>query len=120
MFKKRVVEKAYEVYSGLSPAAIPVVQPTIASPKQYGYRTKLTPHFDAPPRSAQLKKQEAKPGAQKTRADVEPERWKPRIGFDQKGRKSVLDIEVGNRRSSFKKSIFRAEQVFRNVLSVHL
>lgn len=32
---------------------MPIVQDTIASPKQWGYRTKITPHFDAPPKGMQ-------------------------------------------------------------------
>lgn len=75
--KKRVVEKAYETFSGLESAFVPSVLPTIASPMQYGYRTKITPHFDVPPKSA-----------------VKSKDWEIRIGFDQKGRRSVMDIEV--------------------------
>ena len=74
--KKRVVEKAYETFSGLESAFVPAVLPTIASPKQYGYRTKITPHFDVPPKSAKSKD------------------WEVRIGFDQKGRRNAMDIEV--------------------------
>jgi tRNA (uracil-5-)-methyltransferase len=75
--KKRVVEKAYESFSGLECTFVPSVLPTIASPKQYGYRTKITPHFDVPPKSGAKSKD-----------------WEVRIGFDQKGRRSVMDIEV--------------------------
>jgi tRNA (uracil-5-)-methyltransferase len=44
--KRRVVEKAFANFSGLIPELVPNVEPTFASPKQYGYRTKLTPHFE--------------------------------------------------------------------------
>lgn len=74
-FKQRVVEKAYRYYSDLPGESIPSPLPTIGSPLQYGYRTKITPHFDAPPKG-KLK-----------------EDWKLYIGFDTKGRRQVLDIE---------------------------
>jgi tRNA (uracil-5-)-methyltransferase len=54
----------------LSPDLVPQVGPTIASPLQYGYRTKLTPHFDAPKPNIDLA-----------------------IGFLEKGRRRVVDIE---------------------------
>lgn len=51
---------------------LPEIHPTYASPKQYNYRTKLTPHFDIPKKGL-----------------TEP----PPIGFGVKGRTTVLDIE---------------------------
>ena len=69
----------------LSPSAVPIVLPTIGSPKQYHYRTKITPHFEAPPKKA--------------RADPPPATIKPdwlKIGFNQIGKKSVIDIEVSH------------------------
>lgn len=42
--KKRIVEKAYANFSGLIPELVPAVGDTLPSPRQYGYRTKLTPH----------------------------------------------------------------------------
>lgn len=101
-FKKRVVEKAYEEFSRLDPSSVPTVLGTIPSPKQYGYRTKLTPHFDAPPRSLQSKnKGKGKTTSEDTEmADDAPiilgngKPWVTRIGFDQKGRRTVMDIEV--------------------------
>jgi tRNA (uracil-5-)-methyltransferase len=74
--KRQVVEKAYRYFSSLAPDMIPSPLPTIGSPLQYGYRTKITPHFDAPPKG-------------KAR-----ENWEPWIGFDSKNRRKVLDIEV--------------------------
>ncbi len=47
--KKTIVEKAYKNFSDLLPELVPKVEDTIGSPLQYGYRTKLTPHFDTPP-----------------------------------------------------------------------
>ncbi|CAN9282346.1 unnamed protein product [Alternaria alternata] len=47
--KKTIVEKAYKNFSNLPPELIPTIGDTIGSPLQYGYRTKLTPHFDGPP-----------------------------------------------------------------------
>ena len=51
--KKTTVTKAYARFSGLSPAEMPPIQDTIGSPKQWGYRTKITPHFDAMPKFMQ-------------------------------------------------------------------
>lgn len=76
-FKQQVVERAYDMYTGLLPAgSIPPIGPTIPSPKQYGYRTKITPHFDVP---------SAKRAAG----------WEITIGFGERGRAArILDIEV--------------------------
>ncbi len=46
--KRRVVENAFKHYSALDPALLPAVRPTMASPKDRAYRTKLTPHFELP------------------------------------------------------------------------
>jgi tRNA (uracil-5-)-methyltransferase len=51
---------------------VPEIEPTVGSPLQFEYRTKLTPHFDVPR------------GGLKT---------PPTIGFGQRGRKAVVDIE---------------------------
>lgn len=73
--KREVVVKAYQNFSGLRPDQIPEVQPTMGSPLQYKYRTKLSPHFTF------------------------PARWNPRprnvpaIGYNMKGRNKVMDIE---------------------------
>jgi len=65
----------------LPPGLVPDALPTIASPKNYGYRTKITPHFDVPP-----KKRKAGEKGEKE--------WQIRIGFGEKGRRAVMDIEV--------------------------
>ena len=81
--KRDVVVKAYLNFSSLPPSAVPVALPTIGSPKQYHYRTKITPHFEAPPKKA--------------RADPPPATPKPdwlKIGFNEIGKKTVIDIEV--------------------------
>ncbi|KAH0838813.1 S-adenosyl-L-methionine-dependent methyltransferase [Lanmaoa asiatica] len=80
--KRDVVIKAYQNFSNLPSSAVPTVLPTIGSPKQYHYRTKITPHFEAPPKKA--------------RADPPPAISKPdwlKIGFNEIGKKSVIDIE---------------------------
>ncbi|KAK6384592.1 tRNA(m5U54)methyltransferase [Exophiala oligosperma] len=74
--KKTIVEKAFQNFSNLDPSLIPPVGETIGSPLQYGYRTKLTPHYDGPPKR-------------------NPKFWPddpPPIGFHTKNRR-VLDIE---------------------------
>lgn len=73
--KRNVIRKAYANFSNLSPDLLPEIGETIGSPLQYGYRTKLTPHFDGPRKGFKL-------------GDKVPE-----IGFMIKGRRSVMDIE---------------------------
>jgi len=83
--KRSIVEKAYKNFSQLSPDQIPIIRDTIGSPLQYGYRTKLTPHFDGPPgyRSRTNKRKGIKQAFEET----------PEIGFMQKGQRKTLDIE---------------------------
>ncbi|KAF2483090.1 S-adenosyl-L-methionine-dependent methyltransferase [Neohortaea acidophila] len=81
--KRRVVEKAYENFSNLPASAVPEVGDTIASPLQYGYRTKLTPHFDGPPSG----RRDRRSGQKVTWPEVPP------IGYMQKGTRKTLDIE---------------------------
>ncbi|KAL2068828.1 hypothetical protein VTL71DRAFT_15166 [Oculimacula yallundae] len=83
--KKTIVEKAFKNFSDLPPELIPLIGDTIGSPLQYGYRTKLTPHFDGPP--GYLSKKDRMSGARKYFDKV------PDIGFMQKGLKKTLDIE---------------------------
>jgi tRNA (uracil-5-)-methyltransferase len=83
--KKTIVEKAYKNFSQLPPELVPMIQDTIGSPLQYGYRTKLTPHFDGPP--GYLSKASKQMGAKKSFEKV------PEIGFMQKGMRKTLDIE---------------------------
>ncbi|KAI9753796.1 MAG: tRNA(m5U54)methyltransferase [Lichina confinis] len=81
--KKEVVEKAYLNFSDLDPKVVPGVEETFASPLQYGYRTKLTPHFSAP-------RSWSKPGPAGTKAAA---RDVPPIGYTRKGSRQMLDIE---------------------------
>lgn len=75
--KRGVVEKAYAHFSELtSKGLLPTIGPTIGSPLQYNYRTKLTPHFDGP-----------------RKGGFNPDLPPPPIGFNFKGRRNVLDIE---------------------------
>jgi len=76
--KRTIVEKAFRNFSGLSPSQVPEVGDTMGSPLQYGYRTKLTPHFDGPPR---------KKGGERKFTEV------PQIGFTRKNMRQVMDIE---------------------------
>ncbi|CAK7223252.1 tRNA(m5U54)methyltransferase [Sporothrix bragantina] len=83
--KRRVVERAYRHFSQLPPESVPPVRDTMPSPLQYGYRTKLTPHFDGPPGFRRKNK------ARHTLTEV------PDIGFMAKagtgGARATLDIE---------------------------
>ncbi|KAK8130732.1 hypothetical protein PG999_003112 [Apiospora kogelbergensis] len=76
--KRRIVEKAYRNFSELPPELIPTIQDTIGSPLQYGYRTKLTPHFDGPS------------GWSRGR---NPFTSRPPIGYMPKGSRKTIDIE---------------------------
>ncbi|KOS48819.1 hypothetical protein ACN38_g280 [Penicillium nordicum] len=77
--KRRIVEKAYANFSGLIPELVPTIGETFASPMQFGYRTKLTPHF-------------AHGGAGKGSKDGEEPKVPP-IGFTYKNRRLDMDIE---------------------------
>ncbi|KAG2753493.1 S-adenosyl-L-methionine-dependent methyltransferase [Suillus brevipes Sb2] len=84
--KRNVVIKAYQNFSNLPKETIPDVLPTIASPLQYGYRTKITPHFEAPTKRA---RKEAESGSA---SSTEKPSWL-KIGFNEIGKRTVLDIE---------------------------
>jgi tRNA (uracil-5-)-methyltransferase len=81
--KKKIVEKAFRNFSSLDPSLVPEVQDTVSSPLQYGYRTKLTPHFDQPAsfRAARRK------GEKTLWPEVPP------IGFMVKNTRKTMDIE---------------------------
>ncbi|KAJ4307209.1 tRNA(m5U54)methyltransferase [Collariella sp. IMI 366227] len=78
--KKNVVVKAYRNFSQLAPELVPGILDTIGSPLQYGYRTKLTPHFDQP-------KGNPRRGFKKPHSSM------PAFGFTPKSTRDVLDIE---------------------------
>lgn len=84
--KRSIVEKAYRNFSSLTPEVIPTIGETIGSPLQYGYRTKLTPHFDGPPGSM-TRKAKRDPSERKRFESVPP------IGFNLKGTRKIIDIE---------------------------
>ena len=81
--KRTIVEKAYRNFSNLPATVVPAVGDTIGSPLQYGYRTKLTPHFDGPPGGRRDKRH----GKQVIWPEV------PAIGFMLKGTRKTMDIE---------------------------
>jgi tRNA (uracil-5-)-methyltransferase len=82
--KKSIVEKAYRNFSNLPPELIPTIGDTIGSPLQYGYRTKLTPHFDGPPDS---RRSDGRNGIIRKFEELPP------IGFMKKGSRTTIDIE---------------------------
>lgn len=85
--KKTIVERAFRNFSDLPPELVPPVLDTFGSPLQYGYRTKLTPHFDGPP-GFQGKRRGGAPKEKKVLQEM------PDIGFMLKGGpRRVLDIE---------------------------
>jgi tRNA (uracil-5-)-methyltransferase len=76
-FKRTTIIKAFKRYFTVDNPSIPEVSETHPSPIQYGYRTKITPHFDMP-RSA------SRGGGPQSPKE---------IGFVEKGRRRILDIE---------------------------
>jgi len=81
--KRSIVEKAYKNFCNLPAHLIPAIGDTIGSPLQYGYRTKLTPHFDGPPGGRRDRRQ----GVKAVFSEVPP------IGFMLKGTRKTMDIE---------------------------
>ena len=84
--KKTIVYRAYKNFSALVPELIPEIGDTVGSPLQYGYRTKLTPHFDRPPGNRNRADRRSGLG-ERGFAEVPP------IGFMQKGTRRTIDIE---------------------------
>lgn len=84
--KKTIIEKAYLNFSTLTPELIPAIDDTVASPLQYSYRTKLTPHFDGPPGS--LSRKVRRDNSVKRRFEEIPP-----IGFNLKNIRRTIDIE---------------------------
>ncbi len=85
LHKKTIIERAYHNFSSLTPDVVPEIGSTIGSPLQYGYRTKLTPHFDGPPGS--MSRKARLNGKRKGFEEVPP------IGFILKGTRKTIDIE---------------------------
>jgi tRNA (uracil-5-)-methyltransferase len=85
--KRTVVERAYQNFSKLPASSVPKVGDTVGSPLIYGYRTKLTPHFDGPP----MARKELK----SIRMNGKTVDWPsvPNIGFMLKGTRKTMDIE---------------------------
>jgi tRNA (uracil-5-)-methyltransferase len=81
--KKTIVEKAYRNFSGLPASVMPPIGDTMGSPLEYGYRTKLTPHFDGPPGQRRAGRK-----GEKAKFDEVPP-----IGFMLKGTRKTIDIE---------------------------
>lgn len=85
--KRSIVERAYHNFSNLPASSVPTVGDTVGSPLIYGYRTKLTPHFDGPP----IRRKELKT----IRSNGQKVDWAevPNIGFMLKGTRKTMDIE---------------------------
>ncbi|GAA6013747.1 hypothetical protein JCM10207_008178 [Rhodosporidiobolus poonsookiae] len=96
--KQDVVRRAFANFSGLDPSLVPAVGLTLPSPLQYAYRTKLTPHFQTPPtgkpKGGRSKKMSVEAAAKEDEARLKRrDDWELTIGFEQKGRRRILDIE---------------------------
>lgn len=83
--KRNVVVKAYKNFSDIPPSLMPPIESTMPSPLQYNYRTKITPHFEAP-----TKTQRNDPKNPKN--DTDKPEWFS-IGFNRVGTHKVIDIE---------------------------
>ncbi len=86
--KRSIIVKAYQNFSNIIPELVPPVGDTIGSPLQYGYRTKLTPHFDGPPGSLRRNRKGRFDGEERKGFDEVPP-----IGFMLKGTRKTMDIE---------------------------
>ncbi|MCJ1413997.1 tRNA(m5U54)methyltransferase [Xylographa parallela] len=84
--KKTIIESAYKNFSNLPSKLVPDTGSTIGSPLQYGYRTKLTPHFDGPPGRHGR-------GPRKDGTERQGFTEVPPIGFMLKGMRRTIDIE---------------------------
>ncbi|SCZ88347.1 BZ3500_MvSof-1268-A1-R1_Chr2-1g04351 [Microbotryum saponariae] len=126
--KRTVVRKAFANFSKLPPSSIPPIGPTLRSPLEYQYRTKLTPHFQTPPtgpKKKQFKGKDKVGGGEEE--EVPTKKWELTIGFEQKGRKRVIDIEecvIGTKvineeykvqREEVKKRVISLELPYRNI-----
>ncbi|THG93842.1 hypothetical protein EW026_g7504 [Hermanssonia centrifuga] len=92
--KQEVLVKAYQNFSDLPQELIPAISPTMSSPLQYGYRTKLTPHFDRLPKAKM--------------ADTVLDGSRPdwfKIGFNGSGTRTVIDIERRRRLYTYKQGV---------------
>ncbi|AET39970.1 tRNA (uracil(54)-C(5))-methyltransferase Ecym_5199 [Eremothecium cymbalariae DBVPG len=80
--KKDTISSAYKFFAPrlLAESLLPSIDDTVASPLQFAYRTKLTPHFDMPRKMKQLE-------------------TRPPLGFGQKGRTSWRGVEAGGNAS---------------------
>lgn len=91
--KRGVVERAFARFSGLDPMLVPTILPTIASPNQYSYRTKLTPHFELPYELRRGRRTGVRNNAHASGNGEDKPKYSVPIGFDCIGTKRVMDIE---------------------------
>lgn len=77
-YKRRTVRNAYEYLAKeiVSQGKVPEIGETVASPLAFGYRTKLTPHFDIPRKGSLT--------------------YRPSLGFGRKGRPEWRATEGGD------------------------
>lgn len=87
--KKKTIARAFSHFAPrlVSEGLLPEVGQTIGSPLQYGYRTKLTPHFDVPRKAKTLQTRAPLGFGQKGRPQ-----WRTET-LEQGGQASILDIE---------------------------
>ncbi|KDQ51329.1 hypothetical protein JAAARDRAFT_41178 [Jaapia argillacea MUCL 33604] len=110
--KRNVVVKAYQNFSCLPSTSLPPILPTIPSPLQYAYRTKISPHFEAVPSrykgktvdevvAAERRSRSGRPKVEDAEGGKEVKQFGPfdekpdwlNIGFNRTGTRLVMDIE---------------------------
>ncbi|PWN89312.1 S-adenosyl-L-methionine-dependent methyltransferase [Acaromyces ingoldii] len=88
--KQNVVRRAFANFAKLDPLLIPDTLPTIPSPLQYSYRTKLTPHFEIP---FEIRQERRRTRGKETPTSFFSDDVDVAVGFGRLGGKDVLDIE---------------------------
>lgn len=91
--KQKTVKLAYTRFSRLDMVKIPTIGETIGSPKQWGYRTKITPHFDALPKAIRAKYEEK----QKQKEDIRKMNGKSGDGAEEEGMNGEVVNDEGDK-----------------------
>ncbi len=87
--KTAQVQELFERLGGLSPANFPPVLDTIGTDEVFGYRSKITPHYDAPMQKKALKRARGNGDAATTSnvaCEIGP------IGFKEKSSHRLVDV----------------------------
>mmetsp|Transcript_29895 Transcript_29895/g.62906 ORF Transcript_29895/g.62906 Transcript_29895/m.62906 type:complete len:602 (-) Transcript_29895:51-1856(-) len=80
------VQELFEHVGGLKKEAFPSVLDTLGTDEVFGYRSKITPHYDAPLRSKRRKSPEEAAALAKKSYEIGP------IGFKEKSSRRIVDV----------------------------